>query len=169
MAMRRLQRLMAAAGAVVAAGTLAVSGVAGASAAGPARPAVSGIEHFQLISARGSTNNGPIIAWGAFRAHGRDKVTGSHTDRFVLNGGSFTVRHTNGKGSQHFNPKTCVVVIRQTGRYRISHGSGRFAGISGHGRYHLSVIILGIKKNGHCTRKTAAQQTVIDASGPVSL
>lgn len=160
------RRLIAAAGTIVAAGTIAVSGLTAASAASPA---VSGTEHFQLVTAKNTTNNGPVIAYGLFNAGGKDKVTGSNTDTFVFSGGTFSVHHSNGKGSQHFDPRTCVGLINQHGTFSLSKGTGKFAGISGAGTYHLRIVLIAGRAGGKCTHKPIASQTIIQATAKVHL
>jgi hypothetical protein len=142
------------------------TGLAGAST----RPAASGTEHFQLLSTTGNTNGGGVIAYGAFTAAGQEKDLSNSTSRFVFPNGSFRIRHSNGTGTQHFNPKTCLLSIDRHGTYRISHGTGAYAGISGHGRYQLDVLAIASRNaSGACAKKgrPAATQLIIQASGPV--
>jgi hypothetical protein len=89
----------------------------------------------------------------------------------VFGNGTFKVRHSNGKGSQGSNPKTCLLSISEHGTYKIFGGTGKFAGISGHGIYHLSILAIGARSKGKCskTRAPAAFQQLIRASGPVTL
>ena len=62
-------------------------------------------------------------------------------------------------------------MINQHGKYTVGHGTGKFAGISGHGTYHLSITALGGKSGGKCSQSKppVAFQLIIKASGPVSL
>ena len=171
-------KLIAAAGAVVAAGAVAVTGLTGASAAAirPAAPAVrtsvSGIEHFQLMTTSATSNKESIIALGSvFTAGGVDHA-GNRVDRVVFPGGTFRIRHSAGKGPQHFNARTCLGVIHQHGTYKLSHGTGKFAGIRGHGRYRVSIVLVGARNaNGHCSQSKppVAFQQIIKAHGPVML
>ena len=58
------------------------------------------------------------------------------------------------------------------GTYRLSGGTGAYAGISGHGIYRLNILIVSARNSaGRCSNKlppTAFQQ-IIKAQGPVSL
>lgn len=164
-------RLIGAAGAAVAAGAIAVSGVAVASAAShTARPAASGTEQFQLMNTSPTSSSSSIIARGVFTAGGVDH-SGNKVDTVVFPKGSFKITHSKGTGSQHFNPKTCLLTVSQKGTYTLSGGTGAYAGIKGSGTYQLSILAVGARSGGMCS-KTAppvAFQQLIRASGPVHL
>jgi hypothetical protein len=164
-------RLIGAAAATVAAGTLAVSGVAVASAAShTARPAASGTEQFQLMNTSATSSNSSAIARGVFTAGGVDH-SGSKVDTVVFPNGSFKIAHSQGTGTQHVNPKTCLMTISVKGTYKLSGGTGAYAGISGNGNYQVSILAVGARSGGTCS-KTAppvAFQQLIRASGPVTL
>jgi hypothetical protein len=62
-------------------------------------------------------------------------------------------------------------MIDVSGSFTLGHGTGKFAGISGHGRYTLSIMDIAARSNGACslaTRPTAFQQ-ILPAQGPVHL
>jgi hypothetical protein len=168
--MQKHHRLIAGAVAIAASATVAVTGLTAASAS----PAVSGTQHFQLMSTSATSSTSKIIAYGAaFTAAGVDHQGNGNVDKFVFKGGSFKVRHSNGKGPQSFNPKTCLLKIDQHGTYTIVAGSGtgKFKGIGGHGTYKLHIVGIGAKKNGKCSQKLppVAFQQIIQASGPAHL
>lgn len=164
-------RLLGAAGAAVAAGAIAVSGVAVASAAShTARPAASGTEQFQLLNTSPTSSSSSIIARGLFTAGGVDH-SGSKVDTAVFPKGTFKITHGKGTGTQHFNPKTCLMTVSQTGPYTLSGGTGAYAGISGSGTYQVSILVVGARSGGTCS-KTAppvAFQQVIRGSGKAHL
>jgi hypothetical protein len=162
-------RLLTAAGAVVAAGAIAVSGVAAAGAA--ARPAVSGTESFQIMSTSATATTTSFIAHGAVFTAGGVDHTGNTTDTIVLPGGSFKVTHSKGTGTHSFDPKTCLATIKMHGTYTISGGTGSYAKLTGSGKYQLSILAIGPKSAGVCSKTlppTTFQQ-IITASGPASL
>jgi hypothetical protein len=167
--MRFRTRVGATVGAVVAsAATVAMIG--GGAALASRAPAASGTEHFQLMSTSATSNKASVIATGVFTAGGID-VQGNKVDTFKFAGGSFKVAHSNGKGTQKFNPTTCLMTIQLHGTYKISHGTGKYKGISGHGTYQLSILGIGAKVNGKCSQKAppTSFQQIIRASGPVHL
>jgi hypothetical protein len=168
-------KLLAAASAVIAAGAVAVAGLTAASAATAApaaRPSVSGIEHFQLMTTSAISNKESIIALGnVFTAGGVDHQ-GSKTDLVVFPGGTFKIRHFRGHGTSSFNPTTCLARINRHGTYKLRAGTGKYAGISGHGRYRLKIRFVAARNsNGSCShsKPPAAFQQIIKAHGPVTL
>ncbi len=167
--MQHRTRLVAAASTAVTAAALAVSGVAVASAA---TPAASGTEHFQLMTTSPSQHApSTIIATGVFTAGGVDHA-GNKADTVTFPGGSFKINHSRGHGKQSFNPKTCLFVISQHGTFKLSSGTGKYAGISGHGTYQLSIMAVAARNaKGACSQKAppVAWEQVIKASGPVTL
>jgi hypothetical protein len=155
---------------VAVAGAMAATGLTAASASQAAGS--SGFEHFQIV-ATNPANNAPssIIARGVFTAGGVDRP-GNKVDTAVFPNGTFKIAHSNGTGTPRFNPRTCLGAIVLNGTYRLSGGTGAYAGISGHGIYRLNILIVGGRNAaGKCSNKlppTAFQQ-IIRAQGPVSL
>jgi hypothetical protein len=162
--------LVAAAASAAAAATAAALWLAVPAGAAPAGRDVSGIEHFQLVTTSATATTQPVIATGVFTAGGVDHQ-GSKVDTFVFPGGSFKVAHSQGTGTQNVNPKTCLVTVRVHGTYTLFGGTGTYAGIRGHGIYHLSILGVGARSGGKCTmhKPPVAWQQIIQASGPVTL
>jgi hypothetical protein len=154
------------------------AGVASASPAHPASShrAVTGTEHFQVVSASLTGNRNKVAAYGVFNASGIDIVRSNTRDTFKFPGGSFHVRHKVTQSRQHFNPRICAGTARQRGTYKISHGTGKYAGITGkyagitgHGHFRVRVLIVARHTSHGCSRRPIAVQTVIRARGPVTL
>jgi hypothetical protein len=105
-----------------------------------------------------------------FTAGGVDH-SGNKVDTAVFSNGSFKIAHSKGTGSQSFNPKTCLMTISQHGTYALSGGTGAYAGISGSGKYQLSILAVAARSGGKCsrTKPPVAFQQIIKASGPVKL
>jgi hypothetical protein len=166
------RKIFAVAGALTAAGTLALAGLTAASASPTGGSGRSGIEHFQLMSTSATSSTQSIIATGnVFTAGGVDH-TGDKVDRVVFPQGTFHIRHSSGTGPQRFNPRTCLGQIRLHGTYTIFHGTGKFAGIRGHGRYRLSILFVAARTaKGTCAQNKppATFQLIIRAQGPVRL
>ena len=155
---------------VAVAGAVAATGLTAASASQAAGS--SGFEFFQLVNAT-VANNAPssIIARGVFTAGGVDHP-GNKVDTVVFPNGTFKIAHSNGTGTPRFNPKTCLGVFSLNGTYRLSGGTGAYAGIRGHGIYRLNIMEVAARNAaGKCSNKlppTAFQQ-IIKAQGPVKL
>jgi hypothetical protein len=166
---QRHRRLLATAGAVAIAGTMALTASAAAHAAAVARPAVPGIEHVQIMSASTSPGPASAIAYGAFTAGGTARIGSAPAGELLFRGGTIRLRHHAGRPTVHFSPVTCLTMISQPGTYAITGGTGRYAGISGHGTYQLSFTFIGARGPGGCTAKGApvAQQELLRLAGPV--
>ncbi len=162
---------------------IAGAGVASASPAHPGSPAhpvtithpassqraVTGIEHFQAVSTSLTSSRSKVVAYGVFNASGVDIATSNTRDTFKFPGGKFRVRHHATRSRQHFSTRTCAGTFRERGVYRLSHGTGRYAGISGHGRYRLRGLIVARHTAHGCSRRPIAIQVIIRAHGPVTL
>jgi hypothetical protein len=161
-------RVLTAAGSMLAAGAIALSGTLAATAA-PSGSGASGIEHFQFMSTSATATKDTVIAHGVFTAGGIDITTSDTTDRLKFPHGTIKLRHSPGTGPQSFNPRTCLITVHQHGTYTLLSGTGKYAGISGHGRYQLDILAVGARSHGKCTQKKppVTFELIIHASGPV--
>jgi len=165
-------RLLAAAGSMLAAGAIAVSGIVAAAAAPhTAQSHDSGIEHFQAMSTDPTGAKTTVIAHGVFTAGGVDIETSNTTDTFKFPNGTIRVRHSEPVGPANFNPRTCLFTVHQHGTYRLVGGTGKYAGISGHGTFKVDVLLVAARSHGKCsdTKPPVAYEQLIRASGPVHL
>ena len=163
-------KILGAISVVAVGGAMAATGLTAASASQAAGS--SGTEFFQLVNSN-PANNAPssIIARGVFTAGGVDHP-GSKVDKVVFPDGTFKIAHSNGTGTPRFNAKTCLGTIALNGTYRLSGGTGAYAGISGHGIYRLNLLIVSARNAaGKCSDRLppTAFQLIIRAQGPVSL
>ena len=156
---------------IVAAAAAAAMGGAGVAAAGTHSGGMSGIQHFQLMSTSATATTSSVIAYGVFTGAAVDHMVSNSVDEFVFSNGTIRVHHSAGQGPQSVNPKTCLLRVNQHGTYRIIRGTGKFAGIRGHGTYRLSILAIGARSGGMCSQSKppVAFHEVINASGPVSL
>ena len=163
-----------------AAATVTMITGAGVAAASPTHPAiishpasshraVTGTEHFQIVSTSLTSSRSKVVAYGVFNASGVDIATSNTRDTFKFPGGKFRVRHHATHSRQHFNTRTCAGTFRERGTYKLSHGTGKYAGISGHGRYRLRGLIVARHTARGCSRRPIAIQVIIRAHGPVTL
>jgi hypothetical protein len=157
--------------AIVAAAASAAVGGAGIAAASTHSAGTTGTESFQLMTTSGTGSTSSVIARGVFTGAAVDHEHAHNTATFVFSNGTVRLHHSNGKGRQSFNPKTCLLTISQRGDYRITGGTGKYAGISGHGRYQLSILAVGARSGGKCSQNKppVAFHQVINASGPVTV
>ncbi len=168
--MKLRNRILAGVSVLVVAGTAAIAGVTSASASPAAPSGSSGFEFFSLVA---TSPSGPssIIATGVFTAGGVDHP-GNKVDTAVFPDGTFKIAHSGGTGTPRFNPKTCLAVIALNGTYQVGHGTGAYAGISGHGIYRLNITFIGARNSaGKCSSSLppVAYQQIIKAQGPLNL
>jgi hypothetical protein len=173
--MNHKNKLFAAASAAVAAAAVAISGMATADAApADAAPAaahrISGIEHFQIVAGSATARTASVIATGVFTAGGAD-LPGTTADILRFPGGTFQVTHSPGHGTHSFDARTCVATVNFHGTITLGHGTGRYAGISGHGTYTLTILEIAARSHGTCSPDLmpVAFQQIVQAHGRVHL
>ncbi len=156
--------------ALTATAAAAMLGGAGLAAAST-HTAVSGTEHFQMMTTTGTGSTGSVIASGVFTAPAVDHEHSNNTSTFTFSNGTILIKHSKGTGTQNFNPKTCLLTINEHGTYKLVSGTGAYAGISGSGKYQLSILGIGASSGGKCVqnKQPVAFHQVINASCPVSL
>jgi hypothetical protein len=166
------RRLLGAAGSMLAAGAIALSGlVAAAASPHAAHSGTSGIESFQFMSISETSTPTTVIARGVFTAGGADITTSNTTDKLKFPNGTIRLRHSNPPGGVSFDPRTCLSTVNQHGTYTLLGGTGKYAGISGHGTFRLHVLLVAARSHGQCsqTKPPVAFELLIRASGPVHL
>jgi len=155
--------------AAAAAAITVTAGVTAASAAPEGSHAASGTEYIQVMSASVAPGPASVIARGAFTAAGKARLGDARTATITFPGGTIVLSHRPVTGSSRFYPGACLSLISQSGSYRIVRGTGRYAGISGHGTYQLSLEIVAARANGRCSsaKPPLGQQELLRLSGPV--
>ena len=168
--LKHARKLLAAAAAVAAA-TIAATSITAASAAPRTLPADSGTEHIQIMSTSTTSTTAGAIAYGAFTAAGTVQLGSAKLSKLVFPDGTISISPHPGKGTAHFNPKTCLNLISQPGTYQIVGGTGTYAGIGGHGTYQLNLTFIAARSQGTCSPKQppVARQELLRLSGPVQL
>lgn len=164
--MKLSRKTLALGGAAIVAGALAVTGITSA-AAQPAQPYI----HVSLITTDPS-NTAPLstIVTGSINDGGVDHQGSGSVDQLVLSRGTFTLTHSQGTGTPHFNRRTCVFNLALNGTYRLTNGTGAYKGVTGHGIYRVDITEVATRTaSGACSRHgVAGFQQVIKAQGPVS-
>jgi hypothetical protein len=161
-----MRRMLIAALAVISAAAL-VSG-AGLALAKPSpdRSASSATEDFRVISTVAKSDRQSVIATGAFVAGGV-YVLGSTRDKAELYRGTFMIyRHVTYKSTPQ-PPVNCLFTETERGTYTIGAGTGRYARISGSGKFTLRITgVLASTGKGQCGGMVAFQQ-IMSESGRV--
>lgn len=146
--------------------------VGGVGAAAAARPSAARTEHFQEVTASPTSNKANVIAYGAFTAAGIDTEHANNTDTFIFPGGSFLATLTYTSQAEHLNKATCLLTQTVGVTYKISHGTGRYAGISGSGHATVSDLEITARNSRRAcslTKTPIAQQVIANGQGPVTM
>jgi hypothetical protein len=159
-------RLLAAFLAAVAIGG---TGMAVASA-GPAGSSRHGTEEFVLMDSSTRSLVFSVIATGLFTDGGAINIDSAKGEA-KLGAGTFRVHTKTGPARQKLNSATCLRTITARGTYTLSDGTGRYAGISGSGRFITSGrIVFPRTAHGTCASShPLAFQGIITLHGPVTL
>jgi hypothetical protein len=156
---------------VLAAITVTGTGIAAASAQPSASASHRGTEHFTfMLTSR--TGVGSVIATGLFTDGGTMNLFGEGPSSEVKLGAG-TIRVTpNGHPSSKSDLATCLTTISERGTYKLSRGTGRYAGIRGSGHFTATDHTLSRRNhNGGCItdRPPLALQVIITFSGSATL
>ena len=165
-------RLLRAAGCVLAAGAIALSGIGAATAAPRAAGAGdSGIEHFQFMTTSPTSGKATVIVSGVFTAGGIDIGTSPTTDTLQFPNGTIKLKHSPGTGTTTLNPRTCLLTVNMHGPQVLLGGTGKYAGITGHQTAQLHILAITARSHGKCTQRVppVSFELVVHASGPVDL
>jgi hypothetical protein len=158
---------------VLAAITLSGIGIAAASAQPSAPASHHGTEHFTFMLTS-TPGVGSVIATGMFTDGGTMNLfSGGPSAEMKLGAGTIKVTPSSRRGpTSKTNDATCLTTTSERGTYRLSHGTGRFAGIHGSGRFTaIDHVVSHHKRGGGCVsnRPPLAFQAIITLSGPVTL
>ena len=137
-----------------------------------AQPAAATTEHFQEVVASPASNKANVLVYGAFTAAGVDVENANNTDTFKFPSGAFLLTPKYTVQSEHLNKATCLLTATVRLTYKISRGTGKYAGISGSGHGTIADLeITARNSHGACsTSKTPlAQQVIAHGQGPVTL
>jgi hypothetical protein len=102
-------------------------------------------QHFLIVSSSPSEKAPSwIVANGPIHALGKDKEIGNK-DKFIFPKGTLTVRHKRMSHHGIQDKKTCYFTETESGTFKVTKGTGAYAGASGSGRYHLKVQAVACK------------------------
>lgn len=129
-------------------------------------------EHFKFMSTVAPTGDTfSVIAIGAFTDGGTATFL-RRTGTLKLRSGTIKITEKPGQPVARANTKTCYEHLSEKGTYKIVRGTGRYRGITGSGKFILSIREIGPLVHGRCdttsTHRVAAQ-AIVTASGPVTL
>lgn len=130
----------------------------------------AGTESWEVVSTSISGVSAPIIFGGVFTAGGTG-YNGQYTNKVVLPGGTFILDHHGGTGKQSLDPNTCLETITGSGPYTFRNGTGRYAGIRGHGNLTLNIkfVLPRIASKCSTAQQPLAYIEIDSGQGTVSL
>jgi hypothetical protein len=92
------------------------------------------------VTASATSNKSVWIVTGVCTAGGIQMATGNATGKAVFAGGTFKTSSHDVHIRQTFNSRTCLITATARGRYTLSGGTAKYAGISGSGKFVTSVL-----------------------------
>jgi len=132
-----------------------------------ASPAVARHETFRTISTSETAKKQSVIATGSFTAGG-SVIPGHTTDKVSLYRGTFEVtRHVSFR-TPPTPPKGCILRVTERGTYKLGHGTGRYAGIRGSGKYTSRITDVFARTGSSNCGKTVAFQQIMYEQGTVN-
>jgi hypothetical protein len=160
----------------VVAAALAVSGtgIAAASVSPSASASHRGTERFTFMLSS-ATGVGSVIATGLFTDGGTMNIF-SEGPSGEMKLGAGTIRLSTAPSRASFRSKTnfatCLTTWSERGSYKLSGGTGRYAGIRGSGRFTITDrIVQRHKQGGGCgfSRSPLAVQAIFTLTGSATL
>jgi hypothetical protein len=105
----------------------------------------------------GATKHPIVLVHGAISAAGKDDPNHNNFDVLKFPHGSMRIVHpeSQAKFVPTIDTKTCYATFTEKGKFKISHGTGSYAGIKGSGRYTAKgFAYLPRTKSGACNQNT---------------
>jgi hypothetical protein len=140
--------------------------------AGPARASARSVrlraEQFQIISTSPSAKKLSIVATGVFTDGGilSGNLIEGGVGHAALRDGTFRMIFDKGSSAIGYTPGLCKSQEQGTGTYELRGGSGRYARISGSGKFTIAATTLYRRNSrGRCTSSVAAYQEIITGRG----
>lgn len=154
--------------ALIASATVSGASVAAASGA-TSHSSRHGPERFALVGTSTKSGLFSVIATGLFTDGGTVNIFASRPT-IKLGAGTLRFHDVDRPGKVTFNKATCLETITGRGTYKLSHGTGKYAGISGSGRFvTVGHAVFRHKPSGTCaTSRPLAFQGTITLTGSVT-
>jgi hypothetical protein len=156
------------------AGAGAVAAVAGPALAGTGPATAKSTERIEIVATVPGAKADSAIASGVFTAGGTTGLA------WINNGGGSgtikapdgTFRITTGKSEVVIGVglHTCLETTSGNGTYKLSHGTGKFKGLTGSGSWTVTgQSVSGPNARGTCTVNPTVSQEIVILHGPASI
>src|SRR6476469_320669 len=106
-----------------------------------------------------------VLGFGAIHARGKDRVISNHKDRFVFPKGSVVVVHQRAGHHATHDAKTCYFTEHEFGTFKVTSGTGAYAGATGSGKYRAQFVAVGCHQN----KPPSLFMLTIKAAGSITL
>jgi hypothetical protein len=109
----------------------------------------SRIQRFTFLGTDPSREGTPatVVANGPIHAKGTDAVISETKDVLTFPDGTISLTHDPKSASEGFDPATCTFRFTERGTYKVTGGTGAYAGATGHGKYRVKGIGVGCDEN----------------------
>jgi hypothetical protein len=144
-----------------------MSGAGLALASASASPGSSRHENFRIISTSETAKTHSVIATGSFMAGG-SIVLGRTIDKAYLYKGTFEITRHISYRTPPAPPRRCILGVTERGTYTLSHGTGRYAGIRGTGKFTSQITLVFARTGSANCGRTVAFQQIMHESGTVN-
>jgi hypothetical protein len=159
--------------AILAVTMIGAGGLGASASSAQGRPVGAGqakAEQLRFMSTKATSRRISVIATGAFTGGGTARP-GRVTDVLSFPGGTLRYRHVTRTFSASFDPQTCLLTESLTGKFTLGHGTGRYVGVHGSGKFALNIVAVTEKNRaGQCThvQAPATFQQLTTANGTIS-
>jgi hypothetical protein len=153
-------------GAAVALAVTATVTAATASPTASSRPSASSDRVTFAIG--GNPEHPDVITNGAISSSGKDDPNHAQYDVLHLQNGTLRVEHPNkdAKFVPTIDRKTCFVSFKEHGTFTLDHGTGKYAGVTGGGKYHATGYSISKRKaSGKCDLHSRPKTEIFTVSG----
>jgi hypothetical protein len=108
-----------------------------------------GVQRFLFLSTDPTEEGTPgtVIANGPIHARGTDTTISDTEDLLTFPTGTVSITHEATTSADSFDPVTCVFRFNERGTYKITGGTGAYAGASGQGAYQVRALGVGCDQN----------------------
>ena len=139
--------------------------------------AQQGNQRFIATSTIPGGNTGTVVATGPITGVGtfvlpEGQGPGPLPAQFIFDDGTLFVTIVPNPPAIDFNPQTCVVLIRTSGTFQVTGGTGRFSGATGSGTFAgRAFVLLARGPQGECNPEDEPQFFfgIVDNIGHVSV
>jgi hypothetical protein len=109
----------------------------------------NGMQRFTFLSTDPTEEGTPqiVVANGPIHAKGTDTTISDTEDLLTFPDGTVSITHKPKTSGDSFDPVTCLFRFNERGTYKVTGGTGAYAGASGQGNYRVKALGVGCDEN----------------------